>query len=264
MLVVSTGNASAFAFWRTSASDTVAPAAGAAAASRTTGQGIWAALEGYFTYGSRVARTERELALARVKLAEAEAIRAENAELKGLLELAKSEPQPIAVARLIGSTSTSTRRFALLGAGSGQGVSVGMPVRSPLGLVGRVLEVGNRSARVLLITDGESVVPVKRASDGVAAFATGRGDGTLQLRLINLGINPLKVGDTFVTSGSGGLYWPGTAIAVVTRVTRDGAIARPVSDPGTTEFVAVQPLWQEVTDEGLSAAPAPAPGTGGN
>ena len=110
---------------------------------------------------------------------------------------------------------------------------------------------------MLLITDTESVVPVRRASDGVPAFATGRGDGTLQLRLINLGTNPLKVGDAFVTSGSGGLYWPDTAIAVVTRLTRDGAIARALSDPGTTEFVQVQPLWEEGTAAQRMAVSAP-------
>jgi rod shape-determining protein MreC len=105
--------------------------------------------------------------------------------------------------------------------------------------------VGAKSARVLLITDTESVVPVRRASDGVAAFATGRADGTVQLRLISLGLNPLKRGDAFVTSGSGGLYRPGVAIAVVTSLTVDGAIARPLSDPGTTEFVVVDPIWEE-------------------
>jgi rod shape-determining protein MreC len=132
-----------------------------------------------------------------------------------------------------------------------------MPVRSPLGLVGRVLETGDRTARVLLITDTESLVPVRRARDGVPAFAAGRGDGTLQLRLINLGTNPLKVGDAFVTSGSGGLYWPNTAVAVVTRLTRDGAFARALSDPGTTEFVEVQPLWEEGTAaQQLTAPPA--------
>lgn len=169
----------------------------------------------------------------------------ENRRLKALLKLSETEPKPLGVARLIGSTSSSTRRFALLGAGRAQGVLVGMPVRSELGLVGRVLETGDRTARVLLITDTDSVVPVRRATDGVPAFATGRGDGTLQLRLINIGTNPLKVGDAFVTSGSGGLYWPGTAIAVVTRLTRDGAIARALSDPGSTEFVQIQPLWDE-------------------
>lgn len=257
VLLISTGNAGAFSSLRSSASDVVAPAAEAAAVSRSEGQGLFAALKGYFTYGVRVARNEQELDEARVKLAEAAALKDENRRLKALLDLMDVDPKPVAVARLIGSTSSSTRRFALLGAGRQQGVAVGMPVRSPLGLVGRVLETGDRTARVLLITDTESVVPVRRASDGVPAFATGRGDGTLQLRLINLGTNPLKVGDAFVTSGSGGLYWPDTAIAVVTRLTRDGAIARALSDPGTTEFVQVQPLWEEGTAAQRMAVSAP-------
>lgn len=257
VLLISTGNAGAFSGLRSSASDVVAPAAEAAAVSRSEGQGLFAALKGYFTYGVRVARNEQELDEARVKLAEAAALKDENRRLKALVDLMDVDPKPVAVARLIGSTSSSTRRFALLGAGRQQGVAVGMPVRSPLGLVGRVLETGDRTARVLLITDTESVVPVRRASDGVPAFATGRGDGTLQLRLINLGTNPLKVGDAFVTSGSGGLYWPDTAIAVVTRLTRDGAIARALSDPGTTEFVQVQPLWEEGTAAQRMAVSAP-------
>lgn len=261
LLVISTGNGAAFAFWRSNAADVVAPAANAAAAGRNAGQGLWSALVGYFTYGSRVARTERELAEARVQLVEAAATKAENARLKALLALAQAEPRPVAIARLIGSTSTSTRRFATLAAGRRDGVAAGMPVRSPLGLVGRVLEVGDRSARVLLVTDGdpENVIPVKRASDGLPAFATGRGDGTIQIRLITLGLNPLKPGDAFVTSGAGGLYWPGTALAVVTRVTRDGAIARPLSDPGSTEYVIVQPL----AEPSLAQPDGPQPTAGG-
>ena len=41
-----------------------------------------------------------------------------------------------------------------------------MPVRGPLGLVGRVVEVGRISARVLLVLDANSIVPARRASDG--------------------------------------------------------------------------------------------------
>jgi rod shape-determining protein MreC len=123
-----------------------------------------------------------------------------------------------------------------------------MPVRSPLGLVGRVLAVGRTTSRVLLVTDTESVVPARRASDGVPAFVQGRGDGRLQLKLVNLGINPLKPGDAIVTSGSGGLYRPGVALAVVVSVSRDGAIARLLSDPAETEFVTVEPIWAPPSD----------------
>ncbi len=186
-------------------------------------------------------------------------MRDENARLKAMLGLAEEEPRPIAVARLIASTSASTRRFATLGAGANSHVGVGMPLRSPLGLVGRVLEVGSNTARVLLITDTESVVPVRRASDGLPAYATGRADGSLQIRLINLGINPLKPGDAFVTSGSGGLYRPNIAVAVVSSLTRDGAIGRPLSDPGSTDFVAVYEPFAQVAAPDTAALPAVRP-----
>src|SRR5690606_39270863 len=118
-----------------------------------------------------------------------------------------------------------------IAAGSSDGVRVGMPVVSPMGLVGRVVAVGRGSARVLLLTDSESMVPVRRATDSVEAFAEGRSDGLLRLRLINLGINPLEEGDVFVTSGAGGLFRPGIAVAMVTEITRDGAIAQLLSNP---------------------------------
>jgi rod shape-determining protein MreC len=245
LLLVSINNAGAFTGLRTTAQDAAAPAARLAAKSRTSSQGLLATLSGYFVSGSQNAHLRREVDEARVRLAEIAAVKEENTRLKAVLGLMEAEPRPVVAARLIGSTSSSSRRFATLGAGTHQGVGIGMPVRSPLGLVGRVLEVGSGSAQVLLITDTESVVPVRRASDGVPAFATGRADGTVQLRLISLGINPLKRGDAFVTSGSGGLYRPDIAIAVVTRITVDGAIARPLSDPGTTEFVVVDPVWEE-------------------
>ncbi len=256
LLLFTTRHVDAMSGPRGLAADAASPLGQTGAVGRSAAQAALDAMAGYFVSGSETARLQREVQLARVKLAEAAALAEENKRLKDLLTLRETDATPVAVARLIGSTAASTRRFATLSVGSTQGVRVGMPVRSPLGLVGRVLEVGRGSARVLLITDSESVVPVRRASDGVAAFATGRGDGALQLRLVNLGVNPLKVGDAFVTSGSGGLYRPGTAIAVVTKLTADGGIARPLSDPGSTEFVTVEPEWVEAAVSAAANAPA--------
>jgi rod shape-determining protein MreC len=257
LLFVSISDNSAFSGLRGAAGDAAAPPAEVAATARTESQGLIAVLSGYFTSGSRNARLEREVVEARVRLAEAAAIRQENVRLKALLGLAESDPRPVAIARLIGSTSSSTRRFATLGAGSNQGVAVGMPVVSPLGLVGRVLEAGSSSARVLLITDTESSVPVRRTVGEVQAYATGRGDGTLLIRLTNSGVNPLRKGDAIVSSGSGGLFQPGLAVAVVDELTRDGAIARPLSDPGMTEFVAVMRPWDVTQPPPVTTAEAP-------
>lgn len=249
VLLVSILDKSAFSGVRGIAADVTAPAGTAVAASRGTVHDFGATLYGWATWGVTNARMTRELELARVRLAEARATDEENRRLKALLGLrepaAGSATPPLAFARLINSTASSLRRFATISAGRNQGVTVGMPVRSASGLVGRVLEVNESTARVLLITDPDSVVPVRRARDGLAAFASGRSDGTLQLRLISLGINPLKPGDVFVTSGSGGLYHPNTAVAVVTEVTRDGANARVLSDPTASEFVAVYPVFAE-------------------
>ncbi len=132
-------------------------------------------------------------------------------------------------------------------------------------MIGRVLEVGDGSARVLLLTDGASMVPVRRNKDDVVAFAEGRADGSLRLRLINLGINPLKRGDVFVTSGSGGIFRPGIAVAVVERLTRDGAIALPLANPAATIQVAIDPVWEPEADAVIDRpAPAPNPTTTGD
>lgn len=262
ILLTSLSDHSAFSGLRGTASDIVAPVGRAAAAGRSESSSVFSAIGGFFTSGARNARLQKEAELARVKLVEADDLRAENARLKALMGLPAGDVQPVARALLISSTPTSTRRFATLSAGRNAGVSVGMPVRSPLGLVGRVLEVSSNSARILLITDSESMVPVRRP-DGVDAFAQGNGDGRLHLRLINLGPNPLKLGDVMVTSGSGGLYRPGIAVAVVTELTRDGAFARVLSDPSSSEFVDVeQPfantLGMPDPDQANAAPSAPA------
>ena len=243
---------------RGGAQDAITPVTRPVAATRTESKGLFAAITGYFRAGSQNAELKREVEIARIRLKEADAVRGENARLKALLAIRDGEVKPVTVARLVGSTAASTRRFAYLGAGSAQGVAVGMPVVSPRGVVGRILEVGRNSSRVLLLLDSESVLPVRRARDEVVAFAEGRGDSLLRIRLINLGINPLKAGDMFVTSGAGGYYQPGSAVAILSEVTSDGGLARIVSDPAATDFVAVMPIFEpeaaEVADTPITEA----------
>jgi rod shape-determining protein MreC len=260
LLVFSLWNPGNMGAVRSEATDIVAPVGEAGGTVRSSGISFIDAIAGYFRAGSQNSLLRREAQEARVRLVEAEAIKAENKHLKQLLALGNTEVKPVAYARLIGSTSSSTRRFAYLSAGRSQGVKPGMPVLSPMGLVGRVLEAGDSSARVLLLTDGASMVPVRRAQDDVVAFAEGRADGSLRLRLINLGINPIKKGDVFVTSGAGGIYRPGIAVAQVETVTRDGAIARPLGNPAVAVYVAIEPAWAPEAE--AVAEPLPETGTG--
>jgi rod shape-determining protein MreC len=257
LLALSLWQPAAFAPLRGVASDVVTPAGTGTAAVRSGSQGIFAGLIGYFNAGSQNAELRRENEIARIRLAEAEAVKAENLRLKGLLALRDGESKPVATARLVGSTATSGRRHAYLGAGSSSGVKPGMPVLSERGVIGRVLETGRFSSRVLLLTDSESVLPVRRAKDNVIAFAEGRGDGLLRIRLVNLGVNPLKVGDMMVTSGAGGYYRPGVAVAIISKIAPDGGIGRLVAEPAATNFVSVVPIHEAAAVTELAAPASP-------
>lgn len=233
------------------AQDVVSPVAESTAVARTEGKGLIDSISGYLEAGAQNAELKREVEIARIRLEEAEALKRENARLKSLLDLSQEDVAPVATARLIGSSASSTRRFAYIGVGAADGVEVGMPVRSPRGVVGRILETASGTSRILLLTDSQSVLPVRVSDGDDVAFAEGRGDGMLQIRLVNLGINPLEVGDVLVTSGSGGYYRPNIAVAIVTELVDDGAIARMISDPVATDFVSVEPIYRPET---LSAA----------
>lgn len=244
LLALSLWQPAAFAPLRGGANDVVAPVGESTATMRNAGNSTWDNIAGFWNAGSQNAQLRREVEVARIRLAEAEAVEAENRRLKALLDLANEDEPPVATARLIGSSAASARRFAYIGVGRSDGVEVGMPVHSERGVVGRVLEVARGSSRVLLLTDSESVLPVRRASDQTVAFAEGRGDGKLRIRLINLGINPLEIGDVFVTSGAGGYYRPGVAVAVVEELTPDGGIARLIAEPAATNYVIVEQIYE--------------------
>lgn len=213
----------------------------------------------YVDAATKVRRLEAEAKRNETRLIQARAVAVENARLKRLLGIVEQGVRPVAVARLVSSSGGSVRRFAVLSAGVASGVRAGMPVRAPDGLVGRVASAGALTARVALISDGGTVVPVMRARDGLPAIATGAGDGTLDIRTLGAEANPFRPGDMLVTSGAGGVYPPNIPVAAVRRVTRDAAVALPLADPARLDYAIVEPPFQPAIDNAQQALP-PAPG----
>lgn len=188
------------------------------------------------------------------------ALKLENGRLRALLNLQKEETASVATGRLISSSASSSRRLATLSVGANKDIEKGQAVRGAKGLIGRILEVGPTTARLLLISDADNIVPVMRLADGTPALSSGTGDGLLNIRPVNLGINPFKKGDIIVTSGNGGLYPPNIPFATIVAVTRDGAIARPIAEPGRTPYAMVLPIYQP---DALSHQTAETGDTGG-
>jgi len=210
----------------------------------------------YFQAGAQNAHLKRELAATRQDAIRAKALELENRALKRLLRLSREVSDHVTTARIVGSSFQSSRRLAVIWAGGAQGVTVGQPVRAADGLIGRVLESGHFAARVLLITDGASNVPVRLLRDGTPALATGRGDGTIDIKPLEVGAQRFKRGDLFVTSGTGGIYPPSIPVAVVVRTTRDETIARPVADPAQTDFAMVEKIYQPEVEFPPAETPA--------
>jgi rod shape-determining protein MreC len=245
-----------FAQLRIASQELAAPVARVTRSVTGSISGIDDNVSAYVKAGTQNRRLRQELADTRRKLVATSSLQEENRQLKALLQLQQIDKAALAHGYLLTSTSTSSKRIALLSIGRKMGVAAGQPVRGADGLIGRVLSAGPSVSQVLLLTDVENVVPVRRARDGLPALSSGRGNGNLDVRTLNIANNPFKPGDILVTSGTGGLYPPNIPVAIVVSRQDDGALARPLADPAKVDAVSV---LRPYTPDNIEAAPAPAP-----
>lgn len=235
---------SAYASVRGTALDATAPLTGALHEITATVSGLFSGAGNYWDAAHQNARLKHERQLMLQRIIEARAVLQENRELKAALQLRERSNAPVAAGRIVGSSFSSPRRYAILSAGRSDGVRIGMPVRSADGLIGRVIDAGATASRVLLVSDRASIVPAKILRTGQPIISQGRGDGTVDLRPLEVGRNPFRPGDVVITSGTGGLYPPLVPIARVMRLDDDGAIALPLADPSRTSFAIVEPPYE--------------------
>jgi rod shape-determining protein MreC len=215
-------------------------------------RGIFDSIGDYLGAGAQNAELKRRLAAERRALVQAKATELDNRRLRAMLKLTEEVPDPVAVTTIVGSSFDSVRRLATLAAGAASGIEPGQPVRAPEGLIGRVIERGRWASRVLLVSDAASNVPVRLVRDGTPAIATGHGDGTIDLKTLEVGRNPFRRGDVLVTSGIGGVYPPNIPVAVVAATDGDRTVARPLADPSRVDYAMVLKVYQPVAAEPLS------------
>ena len=237
-----------FAAVRGAALDATAPITSALYEVTSTAKGMVTGAGDYWDAAHQNAKLKRERQVMQQRMIEARAILLENRELRAALQLRERTHDAVATGRIVGSSFTSPRRFAILSAGRSDGVRVGMPVRSAEGLVGRVIDAGALASRVLLVSDRSNIVPARLLRGGIPVISQGRGDGTVDVRPLEVGRNPFKRGDIIITSGTGGLYPPLIPIARVIRLDDDGAIALPLADPARTSFAIVEPPYEPAAE----------------
>lgn len=259
LLLLSTFNPPAFAAVRSTLSEVTTPVSSALDWARRGISGIPGGIASYFGVRSENARLKQKVADNDQAVANARTLDQENRRLRALLKLRDVATDVVVMARLVNSTASSTRRYATLNAGSWQGVKHGQPVRESDGLIGQVIETGPNTARVLLVVDAESIVPVRRIRDGMPAIASGRGDGLIEIRSANVANMLFQPGDTFVTSGTGGVFPPNIPVARVIRTARDVATAQPSANPDSLDFAMVQQVFLPEPPPAPTPTPTPKP-----
>lgn len=244
LLILSLIAPQSYAAVRGTALDATAPVSGAFRQVTTTVTGLVSGAGSYWDAANQNAELKRDRAALMRRMVEARAILEENKQLKSALQLRERTRNAVAAGRVVGSSFESSRRFAIISVGTSDGVQVRMPVRSAEGLIGRVIDAGALASRVLLVTDRANTVPARILRSGQPVISTGRGDGTIDVRPLEVGKNPFKPGDIIITSGTGGLYPPLVPIGKVVRLDDDGAIAIPIADPARVSFAIVEPPFE--------------------
>lgn len=150
---------------------------------------------------------------------------AENERLRAMIGYQHSAKQfDMVAARVIGRESDTWSSMIVIDRGTLSGIQNDMPVVTPQGLVGRVIEAGPNSSKVQLILDPRSSVGtiVQRAESRVTGIVQGDMDNPTMPQMVNIPKNADVVeGDVIVTSGFGGIYPKGIIVGLVSSLKND-------------------------------------------
>ncbi|MDO4435611.1 MAG: rod shape-determining protein MreC [Cardiobacteriaceae bacterium] len=148
--------------------------------------------------------------------------RAENSRLRRMMDSILEVTEPVLIAELSDSAIDSFQEEVTINRGSLHGVFVNQAVIDAQGLVGQVVEVFDREARVMLISDARSRVPVYVERTQRRAIISGSAQAQSALEINDWRVDhDIEVGDVLMSSGLGGVFPRGYPVAEVVSVERD-------------------------------------------
>jgi rod shape-determining protein MreC len=164
-----------------------------------------------------------------------------NGRLRHLLGFQEKIPQPMIPAQVVGKDPSPWSKTVVVDKGTRDGVQQAAPVVVPEGIVGIVVEVSARYAKVLLLIDPNSAVDALVQQTRARGIVKGGGPNYCVFDYV-LRKNEISVGDTVVSSGLDGVFPKGLRLGRVSEVVRLNA--------GIFQKVAVTPYVDfEVLEE---------------
>lgn len=169
----------------------------------------------------------------------AQALKAENETLRGLAAYRPTEQVEYITAKVIAQSPSAYSGTMIINAGAEQGIISLQPVVDAYGLVGRAVEVGDRTARVLLLSDNASRVPVITGASRQNAILTGTGDELMRLTFVVGEPQNIKLGETVMTTSEGGLIPDSVMVGTIFRRDASGLLVKPLRPLARSEYVRV-------------------------
>lgn len=196
------------------------------------------------------ARLKAEIVRLRLREMEADRLEADNVRLRKLVNAPPRITGRHVAARVIADPGGLYRRAFIVQVGRKQGVRRGLAVINEEGLIGRVVEVGDRASRILLLTDLNSRIPVMIEASGERAVLAGTNGDFANLVFVRHRTE-VKQGARIVTSGHGGVFPPGLPIGEVAAVDARRILVRPYVSWSRVGFVRII----DYSTEGLVPTP---------
>lgn len=168
----------------------------------------------------------------------AKAMEAENEALRTLLNVVPMNKSTYITARIVSDMGGPYMHSALLNGGAENGIKKDQAVVSDSGLIGRVVDAGENSARILLLNDINSRVPVVTESTHEKSILIGTNTQTPTLAYLTAD-SKIKVGERIITSGDGGIFPQGIPVGVVTNIQKNTVTVQPFVDATSTQYVSV-------------------------
>lgn len=137
-------------------------------------------------------------------------------ELRELLKAIPKNKNNIVTGRAVTSPGGIFANTVLINAGKNDGIKIGNPAISSLGLVGYVVNVSLNTSRILLIIDINSMIPIYFTSSNWPAVVQGQNGKLLKIKFLSSDASPIE-GETIETSGHGGRLPSGINVGNVIR-----------------------------------------------
>lgn len=187
---------------------------------------------------------KKEIGSLKRKATNYEEVFRENERLNKLLSFKSKTQFSTAAAKVIGRDLSNWLSTLIIDKGQKDGLAVGMPVISEIGLVGKIVEVSKSTSRVLLINDPSLKVAALIQDSRDEGIVSGSLGGICRMYFLSLE-SEIKVNDIVVTSGLGGVFPKGLLIGRVVDVDLDSTglmkncLIRPATNLSSLEEVLV-------------------------